>query len=96
MYLDDPIANKIIREFNESGKIVAAICFAPLILAHAGILNGKKATMWSGGKDDLEAHSAVYMGGAVEVDDNIITGSGPSAAKEFGEKIVEVLKQNWK
>lgn len=91
MYLDDPVAHRIIKEFYETGKVVAAICFAPLILAHAGILDRKKATMWSGGKEDLEAHGAIYTGKSVEVDGNIITGSGPSAAKEFGDKIVEVL-----
>lgn len=91
MYLDDPVAHKIIKEFYEAGKVVAAICFAPLILAHAGILNGKRATMWGGGKDDLETNGAFYTGNPVEVDGNIITGSGPAAAKEFGEKIVSFL-----
>ena len=92
MYLDDLVAHRLANDFYGAGKIVAAICFAPLILAHAGILNGKKVTAWIGGKEDLEAaHSAVYTGKAVEVDGNIITGSGPAAAKEFGEKIVQAL-----
>jgi len=91
MYLDDLVAHRLANDFYGAGKIVAAICFAPLILAHAGILNGKKVTVWIGGKEDLEAYGAVYTGKAVEVDSNIITGSGPAVAKEFGEKIIEVL-----
>ena len=91
MYLDDPVAHNLANDFYNAGKIVAAICFAPLILAHAGILNGKKVTAWIGGKEDLEARGAAYTGNPVEIDGNIITGLGPRAAKEFGEKIVEIL-----
>lgn len=56
-------------------------------------LSGKKATAWPGAKDDLEAGGADYTGGAVAVDGKIITASGPAAAREFGEKIVEALEK---
>lgn len=80
------------KEFYNVGKITAAICIAPLILANAGILKGKKATVWSGASDELKKGGVVYTGKSVELDGKIITGNGPDAAEEFGKAIVEALK----
>ncbi len=93
VYLNDPAAHKLAKDFYEAGKIVAAICMAPSILANAGILSGKKATAFPNEKANLVAHGAEFTGATVEVDGKIVTGCGPEAAKEFGEKIVELLKQ---
>ncbi len=92
VYLDDPTAHKLAKDFYATGKIVAAICMAPSILANAGLLQGKKATCWPGEKENLTAHGAEYTGANVEVDGKIITACGPEAAREFGKKIVELLK----
>lgn len=91
-YFKDKTAHNLINEFNEQGKIVAAICIAPVILANAGILNGKKATVFSSGKKDLIKNGAKYTGDSVTVDGNIITANGPLAAKEFGNRLAEMLK----
>ncbi len=80
------------QKFNSAGKLTAAICVAPEILAKGGLLAGKNATCWEGAKAELEKGGAVCQGNSVVADGNIITGSGPEAAKEFGEKIVEFLK----
>jgi protease I len=93
VYLDDPAAHKLAKDFFAAGKIVAAICMAPSILANAGLLNGKKATAFPNEKANLVTRGAKFTGAAVEVDGKIITACGPEAAKEFGEKIVELLKQ---
>ncbi len=71
----------------EAGKIVGAICIAPKILAVAGILQGKKATVSnSDGKQGkfLEEYGAIYTGDPVTVDGRVITANGPDAAVEFG------------
>ena len=39
---------KQIKTFHEKGKMIAAICAAPLVLGSAGILKGKKATCYPG------------------------------------------------
>jgi len=91
VYFDNDRAKSLVKEFNNSGKIVAAICIAPIILARAGVLNGKKATVFPSGRNDINA-VGTYTGNSVEKDGNIITGSGPEAAKEFGKKIAEALK----
>jgi len=91
VYLNDPVAHKLAKDFYAAGKIVAAICMAPSILANAGLLKNKKATCWSGEKENLEAHGAKYTGADVEIDGKIITACGPEAARQFGEEIVKLL-----
>ena len=84
-------ALEMAKEFYNSGKVVAAICIAPTILVNAGVLNGKKATSWPSERGKINA-IGTYTGKTVEQDGKIITGNGPEAAEEFGEKIVEALK----
>lgn len=71
----------------EAGKVTAAICIAPSILANAGILKGKKATTYPSEKGNLEAKGTIYTGKAVTQDGKIITASGPQAARQFAEAI---------
>lgn len=71
----------------EAGKPLGAICIAPLILAKAGVLKGRKATVWDSGGEQiaiLKAHGAVYTDQAVVIDGSVVTGNGPGAAGEFG------------
>lgn len=91
-YFNDTTAHELARHFYNRGKVVGAICIAPVILANAGILSGKKATVFPDGRPDLETKGAIYTGNQVEVDDRLITGCGPEAAQAFGEKLVELLK----
>lgn len=73
------------------GKAVAAICAAPLVLGHLGLLRGKRATCYPGVEHELAG--AHCTGALVEVDGNIITGKGPAAAMEFGYALVEYLRE---
>lgn len=79
-----------IKKHTEGGKPVAAICAAPLVLGHLGLLVGRKATCYPGVEPELTG--ATCTGAMVEVDGNIITGKGPAAAFEFGYTLVEQLK----
>jgi len=91
VYFNDKTALKIAKDFYNNGKITAAICIAPVILANAGILDGKKATVFSTGKEDIEAKGATYTGESVTQDGRIITANGPNAAKSFGQAIAKEL-----
>jgi len=79
--------------------VLAAICWAPTILAKAGVLAGRKATVWQGEDAEygmttdkmLEKNGARYTGEEVTVDGNIVTGNGPHAAKRFAEAIEKKL-----
>ena len=68
---------------------VAAICGAPTILGHKGLLKGKTFTCFPRYKDDFP--EGTYTGGAVEVDGKLITSRGAGTALEFSLKLVEVL-----
>ncbi|MFH1550047.1 MAG: DJ-1/PfpI family protein [Planctomycetota bacterium] len=72
-------------------KIVAAICLAPTILAKAGLLKDRNATVWAGAKDKLKEAGAKYSTEGVVVDGRIITADGPQSSKKFGETIHDIL-----
>ena len=95
IYYEDKAALGLAKQFYENGKVTAAICIAPGILAKAGILNGKKATIWDSGDGTfikmLEGGGAKYTGADVEQEGKVVTANGPQAAKEFAEKIIELL-----
>lgn len=79
-----------IRQFAEQGRKLAAICAAPLALGTAGVIEGKKATIYPGMEDRLKG--AQPTGETVTIDGDIITGMGPAFAMEFALAIVGELK----
>lgn len=81
-----PLTDAIKRHF-ETGGAIAAICAAPLVFGHLGLLAGRHATCYPGVETELKG--ADYTGAIVERDGNIITGKGPAAAFEFGYLIVD-------
>ncbi|MCX7703812.1 MAG: DJ-1/PfpI family protein [Planctomycetota bacterium] len=91
-YFADASALKLAKQSYESGKVVAAICLAPVILANAGILKEKKATVWKDAAEELKKGGANYTGADVEVDGRLVTANGPQAAESFARKVVDVLK----
>lgn len=90
-YFENPVAHTLARTFYNHGKLTSAICIAPAILANAGLLQRKKATSFPSSKQALTEKGAVFTGSGVESDGNIVTGSGPEAARNFGERLLEVL-----
>lgn len=86
-------AHRIVKEAAAQGKIIAAICAGPGILAYAEVLNGKKATAHpkSGARKIMKRHGCDYQSDRIVIDSNIITANGPKAAAKYGEAIVEAL-----
>lgn len=89
-FKDESILN-LARLAYKKQMIIGAICIAPSILANAGLLKDKQSTSFPSEKTNLEKQGAVYTGDNVTTDGNIVTASGPQAAKEFAEKITELL-----
>jgi len=79
-----------IKDFAVSGKKVAAICAAPMVLGACGVLEGHEATIYPGMEDQLKG--AKPTGANVTVSGNIITGKGPALAMDFALALVEILK----
>jgi protease I len=91
VFFDDPAAHDLARSALEGNKILAAICIAPSVLAHAGLLEGVHATAFSSQEGDLRGHGALWTGAPVTIDGRIITANGPEAADEFGQAIGDAL-----
>ncbi len=94
-YQHDVQAHLTAQEAVNRNKILAAICIGPAILAHAEVLEGKKATIWNGdGKqaEILTKNGAVFVDEDVVVDGNIITANGPPAAEKFGKAVLDKLE----
>jgi len=89
--VDNPQALSLAIEAKKYNKVIGAICVAPMILAKAGVLEGKKSAVSSYGKSVLKKRGAVCTGKSVEIDGKIVTGSGPGAAEEFGEALIKTL-----
>jgi len=90
-YWNHPTALQIAKDTVRLKKVLGAICIAPVILANAGVLKGKRATVWSSEAGRLRAKGAIYTGASVEVDGRIITGNGPEAAVKFGHALARTL-----
>ena len=75
----------------ESGKPLGAICVSPTILANAGVLKGRNATVWPSQSKALVSGGATYTAQPVETDGPIITADGPASATRFGEAIASAL-----
>ncbi|MGD2145168.1 MAG: DJ-1/PfpI family protein [Anaerolineae bacterium] len=88
--LDDPEGQRIAREAVAEGRVVAAICIAPLTLARAGVVEGKRVTT-AVEPDVMEAAGATVTFAGVERDGNIITANSPGGARRFGEMIAVAL-----
>ncbi len=83
------IVQKAIDRAKENNKLICAICAAPSILGHKGLLNGKNATCFPGFEEEL--FGANVSKDFVVRDGNIITAKGMGSAVEFGLQIAEVL-----
>jgi protease I len=85
-------ALRLARETVEGTKVLGAICLAPVILANAGVLRDRNATVAGTEAGTIEAAGATYTGPGVTVDGNIVTANGPKSSGLFGERIAELLR----
>jgi protease I len=93
-FWENPKAHTVCREALKQGKVLAAICWGPVVLANAGVLEGKKATGHhaQGADEILKSKGCFYTGESVTVDGNIVTAYGPSSADSFAVAIVDALR----
>jgi protease I len=88
----DADALRLAREAHGQGKVVAAICLAPVVLANAGVLEGRNATVAGTQAGTIEAKGAHYTGPGVTVDGNVVTGNAPKASRLFGQRVADLLE----
>lgn len=86
---DDRVIN-LLKEMNQSGKFVCAMCAAPIVLGKAGVLEGKNFTAYIGYDEKIES-TGTFKEDSVVVDGNVVTSRGPATAYAFAYKLVDVL-----
>lgn len=84
-----PVKEALLQQHRE-GRIVAAICAAPMVLGGLGLLKGRNATCYPGFEPKLIG--ADVTGKAVEVSGNIITGKGPGLVPDFALALLAAIK----
>lgn len=86
--------HQILQTLDEQGRVISAICLSGAVLAQAGLLNGKKATVWEMPESlaVLKEKGAHYTGEAVTEDGRFITANGPDAAADFAKAVIEKVK----
>ncbi|WP_139904133.1 DJ-1 family glyoxalase III [Clostridium thermarum] len=80
---------QLVKDFYMSGRITAAICAAPIVLAEAGIVNGHNVTSYPSVKNVLD--NSVYKEDLVVLHNNILTSRGPATAFPFAYALLEAL-----
>lgn len=86
---DDPRIIGLVRQMAAAGHYTAAICAAPMVLAEAGVLAGKRATSYPGFLDGLPG--VTVSADAVVQDGGVFTSRGPGTAMDFALALVEAL-----
>jgi protease I len=83
-----------VQAFNQAGKLVAAICHAPVVLATADILKGKKLTGYWNVHTDLVNAGGQVLDQPVVVDGNLITSRHPIDVADFSRAVAEWLTES--
>ena len=89
---DDEKVITTLKKMNSDGKIVAAICAAPIALERAGVLEGKEFTAYPGAGENIKGGK--FKEELVVKDGNVITSRGPATSMEFAFIIAEALGVN--
>jgi protease I len=87
-----PSMVKLVKDFFNADKPVAAICHAGWMLASAGILSGQKVTSFFAIKDDLINAGAKWVDQEVVVDGNLITSRTPDDLPAFMKTVIRLLQ----
>lgn len=91
LHLDaSPVVDRALRDAEAARAWICAICAAPSVLGHRGLLSGKRATCFPGFESELTG--ALEVGGKVVRDGHVITAAGMGVAMEFGLEIIAAMK----
>ena len=89
---NDPRVISLLRRFAAEGRYTAAICAAPGVLAHAGLLEERAATSFPGFLKADSAPGIRLRDDAVVVDGKVVTSRGAGTAMEFGLVLIDLLE----
>ncbi|ACC98387.1 Putative intracellular protease/amidase [Elusimicrobium minutum Pei191] len=90
-YIEHKGLLELVKKQHAAKRNLAAICAAPAVFGTAGILEGYKATIYTGMRVYL-GPGAVYEEEPVVTDRHITTSRGPGTSMAFGVRLIEILK----
>jgi len=88
-----PEVIRFVKEMDQQGKLIAAICHAGWVLCSTEMLRGKTATCFFAIKDDLINAGANYVDREVVRDGNLITARKPEDLPAFLRALIDALKE---
>ena len=87
----DANAVRLVKEFNDAEKPIAAICHGPWMLVEADILDGRTVTAWPSLHTDLKNAGALVVDREVSIDGNIITSRKPEDIPAFSKALMAAV-----
>ena len=93
-FLGNKDLEDLVKKFAEQNKAIGAICAAPRLLLHWGLLKNRKFTGWNGDQalEKLgQENFAEFTGTNIQVDENFVTGDGPSSVEETALEFLKIL-----
>ncbi len=88
---NDSRIHKLLKDMQQQGSYIAAICAAPKILADAGLLANKSVTSYPGVLENMQIPNMQFINTPVVKDGQIVTSRGPGTAMDFALELVNLL-----
>ena len=89
-----PAVLKLVKEADEQGKIIAAICHAGWVLVSAQVLKGRTVTSVKAIKDDIVNAGANWVDQEVVRDGNMVTSRTPEDLPAFCRELIAAIESN--
>jgi protease I len=83
----------LVKEFFDSGKVIAAICHGPQMLIEANIVEGRQLTSYPSVRVDITNAGGLWVDQEVVVDSGLITSRKPADLEAFNAKLIEELQE---
>jgi protease I len=90
---NDPDFDRIVRHFFSEDKPVAQLCHAPLALASAGVLQGRRTAAYPALQTDMEAAGAEFVDGAGVVDGTMVSARAWPDHPEWMREFIRMLRE---
>jgi protease I len=90
---NDDDVQRIIRHFFDDSKPVAELCHAPLTLAAAGVLEGRRSAAYPALEPDIQAAGAEFVDGAGVVDGVLVSARAWPDHPEWMREFIRILRE---